>query len=71
MTGSEGLDKIADQETITMTKGQLKELVKEAVKDAVEAIANKKPELTKAEIMQEPNRAKRLKLIEENMHLFK
>lgn len=57
-----------EPETITLTKGQLKNVIKEAVSEALEA---QKPGLTKEDIMKEPNRTKRLQLIRENMHLFK
>ena len=65
------LEEMADLEPVTMTQGQLKELMNAAAEEAVEQYKNQKPPLTKEDIMKEPNRTKRLQLIRENPQLFR
>lgn len=77
MTGREGLEKIADQKEITLTKGQLKELMREAAQTAAhEAVEKykreqgKTPELTKEQILNTRDGEVRRRLISQNRHLF-
>lgn len=65
------LEEMADLEPVTMTQGQLKELMNAAAEEAVEQYKNQKPTLTKADIMKVKDTKERQKLIRENPQLFK
>lgn len=73
MTGLEELELMADNETVTLTKGQIKALMKDAAKEAVMVAQQKQEqqeELTREQIMQTKDGATRRKLIRENLNLF-
>lgn len=71
-------EKISDREEITLTKGQVKELMKDAALEAVAMEKQKQKQeqeqqtgLTREQIMQTKDGSTRRKLIRENMNLFK
>ena len=73
MTGLEALEQMADQEEITLTRGQLKELLKDVAQDAVEKYKKeqgKTPALTKEQILNTRDGEVRRRLISQNRHLF-
>lgn len=65
------LEEMADLEPVTMTQGQLKELMNAAAEEAVEQYKNQKPALTKADIMKVKDTKERQRLIKENPQLFR
>lgn len=76
MTGLEELELMADNETVTLTKGQIKKLMKDAALEAVTLEKQKQTQeqgttMTKDQIMKVQNRTERQKLIKAHPELFR
>ena len=76
MTGLEALEMMANNETVTLTKGQIKELMRDAAREAVEMEMQKQTQkqqttMTKDQIMKVQNRTERQKLIKAHPELFR
>ncbi len=66
-------DELIDKEQVTMTKGQLKELIRDAIQEAVEKdrkARGRTPEITKEQILNVKDNETRQRLISRNRHLF-
>lgn len=76
MTGLEALEMMANNETVTLTKGQIKELMRDAAREAVEMEMQKQTQkqqttMTKDQIMKVQNRTERQNLIKAHPELFR